>query len=150
MLFDKQTYTSRRATLRDKVGSGLIILLGNNNAPCNYPANGYTFRQDSSFLYFTGQDRDTLALVIDADSGQEWLLGDDIDIEDSIWTGFGPSVADLASECGISNSAPYGKLAQMVADARKAGREVHFLPPYRHDHMILLSDLLGIHPLKTR
>ena len=98
MLFDKQTYSSRRATLRDKVGSGLIILLGNNNAPCNYPANGYTFRQDSSFLYFTGQDRDTLALVIDADSGQEWLLGDDIDIEDIIWTGFVPSVADLAAD----------------------------------------------------
>ena len=150
MLFDKLTYSSRRTTLRDKVGSGLIILLGNNNAPCNYPANGYTFRQDSSFLYFTGQDRDTLALVIDADSGQEWLLGDDIDIEDIIWTGFVPSVADLAADCGISNSAPYGKLAEMVADARNAGREVHFLPPYRHDHMILLSDMLGIHPLKTR
>ena len=69
MLFDAKTYSSRRAELREKVGRGLIILLGNNNAPCNYPANGYTFRQDSSFLYFTGQDRDTLALVIDADSG---------------------------------------------------------------------------------
>ena len=51
MLFDKETYAQRRATLRDKVGSGLIILFGNNNAPCNYPANAYTFRQDSSFLY---------------------------------------------------------------------------------------------------
>ena len=150
MLFDKLTYCSRRAEVREKVERGLIVLLGNNNAPCNYPANGYTFRQDSSFLYFTGQERDALALVIDADSGEEWLLGDDIDIEDIIWTGFVPSVADLAAECGIQKSAPYGKLAEMVADARKLGREVHFLPPYRHDHMILLSDMLGIHPLKTR
>lgn len=150
MLFDKETYVQRRATLREKVGSGLIILLGNNNAPCNYPANAYTFRQDSSFLYFTGQDRDSLAFVLDCDSGSEWLLGDDIDIEDIIWTGFVPSVADLASECGISCSAPYGKLKELVADARKQGRQVHFLPPYRHDHMILLADMLGIHPLSTR
>ncbi len=149
MLFDKETYAQRRATLRNKVGSGLIILLGNNNAPCNYPANAYTFRQDSSFLYFTGQDRDSLAYVLDCDSGREWLLGNDIDIEDIIWTGFVPSVADLASECGISSSAPYGKLMELVADARKQGREVHFLPPYRHDHMILLADMLGIHPLAT-
>ena len=140
----------RRSVLRDKVGSGLIILLGNNNAPCNYPANGYTFRQDSSFLYYFGQDRDSLAGVIDADSGQEWLLGDDIDIEDIIWTGFVPSVADLASECGVLNSAPYSKLRELVANALKLGRRVHFLPPYRHDHMILLSDMLGIHPLQTR
>jgi Xaa-Pro aminopeptidase len=150
MLFDQKTYSLRRSVLRDKVGSGLIILLGNNNAPCNYPANGYTFRQDSSFLYYFGQDRDSLAGVIDADSGQEWLLGNDIDIEDIIWTGFVPSVADLASECGVRNSAPYSKLQELVADALKLGRRVHFLPPYRHDHMILLADMLGIHPLQTR
>ena len=150
MLFDKKVYSERRRILKEKTGSGLIIFLGNNNAPCNYPANGYTFRQDSSFLYFFGQDRDSLAGVIDADSGQEWLLGDDIDIEDIIWTGFVPSVADMATECGVQNSAPYGKLKELVADARRLGRKVHFLPPYRHDHMILLSDMLGIHPLKTR
>ncbi|MCQ2068937.1 MAG: Xaa-Pro aminopeptidase [Bacteroidaceae bacterium] len=150
MLFDKQTYSNRRAILRDKVGSGLIIFLGNNNAPCNYPANGYTFRQDSSFLYYFGQDRDGLAGVIDADNNKEWLLGDDIDIEDIIWTGFVPSVADLAAQCGVQYSAPFSKLQEMVASALKLGREVHFLPPYRHDHMILLSDMLGIHPLKTK
>ena len=150
MLFDKKVYSERRRILKEKIGGGLIIFLGNNNAPCNYPANGYTFRQDSSFLYFFGQDRESLAGVIDADNGQEWLLGDDIDIEDIIWTGFVPSVADMATECGVANSAPFSKLSEMVADALKLGRKVHFLPPYRHDHMILLSDMLGIHPLKTR
>jgi len=150
MLFDKSVYSQRRAQLREKIGSGLIILLGNNNAPCNYPANAYTFRQDSTFLYFTGQDRESLAAVIDCDSGQEWLLGDDIDIEDIIWTGFVPSVASLAADCGISGSAPYSKLSEMVAKARSQGREVHFLPPYRHDHMILLAGMLGMEPLQTR
>ena len=150
MLFDKSVYSQRRAQLREKIGSGLIILLGNNNAPCNYPANAYTFRQDSTFLYFTGQDRESLAAVIDCDSGQEWLLGDDIDIEDIIWTGFVPSVASLAADCGISGSAPYSKLSELVAKARSQGREVHFLPPYRHDHMILLAGMLGMEPLQTR
>ena len=150
MLFDSRTYSSRRTLLREKVGSGLIILLGNNNSPCNYPSNAYTFRQDSSFLYYTGQERDSLALVMDADSGKEWLLGDDIDIEDIIWTGFVPSVADLASESGIAASAPFGKLSEMVSEAIKHGRQIHFLPPYRHNHMILLSDMLDMHPLKTR
>ena len=150
MLFDSNTYSLRRRILSEKVGSGLIILFGNNNAPCNYPSNGYTFRQDSSFLYYFGQERDSLAGVIDIDAGQEWLLGDDIDIEDIIWTGFVPSVADLAAQSGVALSAPMSKLADMVADARKTGRQIHFLPPYRHDTMITVADLMGIHPLQTR
>ena len=111
--------------------------------------NGYTFRQDSSFLYYFGQERTGLAGVIDSDTGKEWLLGNDIDIDDIIWTGFVPSVADLAAECGVSNSAPFNELTKMLGAARKTGRKIHFLPPYRHDHMILISDLLDIHPLKT-
>ena len=149
MLFDVKTYVERRRVLREKVGSGLIILLGNNDTPCNYPKNAYTFRQDSSFLYYFGQDHESLVGVIDADSGQEWLLGNDIDLDDIIWTGFVPSVADMAAECGVNNSAPYNKLQSLVAQALKSGQKVHFLPPYRHDHMILLADMLGIHPSQT-
>ena len=63
MLFDSQTYSKRRAVLKEKIDGGLIILLGNNDSPCNYPANGYTFRQDSSFLYYFGQERTGLAGV---------------------------------------------------------------------------------------
>lgn len=150
MLFDSKTYAERRQILKEKVGSGLIVLFGNNGAPCNYPANGYTFRQDSSFLYYFGQDRDHLAGVIDADTNTEYLIGDDIDIEDIIWTGFIPSVADLAAQVGVSKTAPMAQLAVMVEKARKSGQQVHFLPPYRHDTMIQIADLMGIHPLQTR
>lgn len=150
MLFDLRTYTERRRILREKVGSGLILFFGNNNAPCNYPANGYTFRQDSSFLYFFGQERDGLVGIIDADSGQEWLLGDDIDIEDIIWTGFVPSVHDLAAQSGVGSSAPLAQLPIMLSKARKCGQKIHFLPPYRHDHMIQIADLMDMHPLQTR
>ena len=150
MLFDSKTYIERRRILREKVGSGLILFFGNNNAPCNYPANGYTFRQDSSFLYYFGLERDGLVGIIDADSGQEWLLGDDIDIEDIIWTGFVPSVHDLAAQSGVGSSAPLAQLPIMLSKARGRGQKIHFLPPYRHDHMIQIADLMDMHPLQTR
>ena len=150
MLFTRDTYIERRRTLREKVGSGLILIFGHNEAPCNYPANGYKFRQDSSFLYYFAQQRDGLVGVIDADSGCEWLIGDDIDIEDIIWTGFVPSVHDLAEEAGIGQSAPMNELGRLIEGARAKGQAIHYLPPCRHDVMIQISDLLGMHPLEVR
>ena len=150
MLFDKQTYMERRRILRERIGNGLILLPGNNESPMNYPANAYKFRQDSTFLYFFGQHREGLCGVIDCNSGEEWLLGDDISLDDIVWFGFVPSVADMAAECGATNSAPMSKLTSMVAEAKKQGRRIHFLPPYRHDTMIQLMDLTGIHPSQQR
>ena len=150
MLFSKQTYVERRTRLRELVGEGLILLFGNNDSPMNYPANAYKFRQDSSFLYFFGQHRDGLVGVIDADSGKETLVGDEIDIDDIVWYGSVTSVVDMAAECGVGATAPMSRLAEMVGEAQKQGRKVHFLPPYRHDTQIQIMDLLGIHPSKQR
>ena len=150
MLFSKNTYVERRARLRQLVGHGLIVLMGNNESPMNYPSNTYKFRQDSSFLYFFGQHRDGLVGVIDADSGAETLLGDEIDIDDIVWYGEVTSVVQMAEECGVAHTAPMAALTEMVGQALKAGRKVHFLPPYRHETMIRLHDLLGIHPSQQR
>ena len=150
MLFSKNTYVERRARLRQLVGHGLIVLMGNNESPMNYPSNTYKFRQDSSFLYFFGQHRDGLVGVIDADSGAETLLGDEIDIDDIVWYGEVTSVVQMAEECGVAHTAPMAALTEMVAQAQKEGRKVHFLPPYRHETMIRLHDLLGIHPSQQR
>ena len=150
MLFDKGTYAARRKTLMQQVKSGLILLFGNNDSPMNYPGNVYKYRQDSAFLYFFGQHREGLVGVLDADSGEEYLFGNDIDIEDIVWFGSVDSVAALAAECGVANSAPLATLSQKVADATRQGRRVHFLPPYRHDTMISLMDLTGIHPSQQR
>ncbi|MCI6251046.1 MAG: aminopeptidase P family protein [Bacteroidales bacterium] len=150
MLFSKNTYVERRARLRQLVGHGLIVLMGNNESPMNYPSNTYKFRQDSSFLYFFGQHRDGLVGVIDADSGAETLLGDEIDIDDIVWYGEVTSVVQMAEECGVAHTAPMAALTEMVAQAQKAGRKVHFLPPYRHETMIRLHDLLDIHPSQQR
>ena len=146
-MFSKETYIRRRAELKKLVGDGVIILFGNNEAPANYPANAYApMRQDSSFLYYFGQHRDGLVGVIDIDNDEEWLFGDDIDVEDIVWMGFTPTVNDLAAEVGVSHTAPMAKLSSLL----HAPRKVHFLPPYRFDTKIQIMDLLGIHPSKQK
>ena len=150
MLFSKQTYVERREVLRKRIGSGLIIIMGNNDSPMNYPANVYRFRQDSCFLYYFGLHREGLVGVIDADENKEYLIGNDIDIEDIVWFGQVDSVADMAAQTGVANSAPMKQLQALVDKAKAQGRKVHFLPPYRHDIQIQLMDLLGIHPSQQR
>ena len=146
-MFSKETYTSRRQTLKELVKDGLILLFGNNESPCNYPNNGYSpFRQDSSFLYYFGLQESGLIGVIDADSGEEWLLGDDVDVEDIVWYGSVPTIGSLAETVGVSNSARRAHIAKLVDDAKKQNRRIHFLPPYRHDIKIDIMDLVGIHP----
>ena len=150
MLFERETYIQRRAVLRQAVGSGLILLTGNNDSPANYPSNVYSFRQDSTFLYYLGLHREGLAAVIDVEEGEEWLLGDDIDIDDIVWFGQVDSVADMAAQTGVAKSGPMKELTRLVTRALEQGRTVHFLPPYRHDWMIRLMDLTGIHPSQQR
>ena len=150
-MFKKQTYIDRRQQLEKLVKSGLIILFGNNESPNNYPNNAYyPFRQDSSFLYYFGQQRDGLVGIIDIDNDTEILIGDDIDVEDIVWMGYTPSVADLAAEVGVGNSAPMAQLQVICDEARQKGRTIHFLPPYRFDIKLQVYDLLGIHPSQQK
>jgi len=149
-MFNKEIYVSRRNELKQKLGSGLVLLFGNNDSPNNYPANTYHFRQDSNFLYFVGLRREGLVAIIDVDNNQEYLFGNDIDINDIIWTGFVPSVKDLAASTGINNTGPMAGVKTMIDAAKAKGQTIHFLPQYRHDLMIQLADLVGIHPLQTK
>lgn len=141
---------ARRQALSRLVGSGLVLLFGNNDSPANYPSNAYKFRQDSAFLYFFGQHRDGLVGVIDVDQHTETLVGNEIDIDDIVWFGSVKSVSAMAEECGVGATAPMSSLPDMVQKALKAGRQVHFLPPYRYDTQIQIMDLTGIHPSKQR
>ena len=147
-MFNKETYIQRRSELKKLVGNGVIILFGNNESPANYPANAYApMRQDSSFLYYFGQHRDGLVGVIDINNDEEILFGDDIDVEDIVWMGYTPSVADLAAEVGVSKTAPMKELTSYI---KHQSSNIHFLPPYRHDTKIQIMDLLGIHPAKQK
>lgn len=139
-MFDKQVYTERRNRLRLTMGSGLILIPGNNESPLNYTDNTYHFRQDSTFLYLFGLDIPGLFGVIDANSGNDILFGNDNSIEDIIWSGVKPSVKELAASVGVTNTASFKELFVKVSK----GTLVHFLPQYRADIKLLLEELLGI------
>ncbi len=144
-MFNKKTYIQRRAELKKLVGNGVIVLFGNNESPANYPANAYApMRQDSSFLYYFGLHRDRLVGVIDIDNDEEVLYGDDIDVEDIVWMGFTPSVADLAAEAGVKESRPLKDLTKYINRIVAKRRVYHYLPPYRHDTMIDIDHILGV------
>lgn len=146
-MFSKETYINRRAELKKLVNNGIIIFFGNNESPANYPSNSYyPFRQDSSFLYYFGLEREGLVGIIDIDEDTETLIGNDIDIEDIVWFGSVNSVHDMAESVGVKSLAPMKSLQIICNNALRQKRAIHFLPPYRHDTMIQIFGLLGIHP----
>lgn len=150
-MFNKEIYVKRRCELKKLVKSGVIILFGNNDSPVNYPSNCYyPFRQDSSFLYYFGLERDGLVGVIDIDEDTETLVGDDIEIEDIVWYGSVNSVADMAKSTGVGHTAAMKQLQAICNAALASHRQIHFLPPYRHDTKLMVFDLLGIHPNQQR
>jgi Xaa-Pro aminopeptidase len=149
-MFSKEIYISRRATLRQKMGSGLIVIPGNHESPMNYTDNCYHFRQDSTFLYFFGLDLPGMFGVIDVDNNYDLIYANDVDIEDIIWMGPQKSVAEQAFAVGVEVTAPLEKLSQTIERAIKAGRRIHFTPPYRADNLIQLSSLLGIKTCKLK
>jgi len=146
-MFKAATYIERRKLLRKSVGSGLMLFLANEESPMNYPANTFHYRQDSSFLYFFGLASPGLAAIVDADENTDTLYGDDIGIEDIIWMGNLPKLKDRALSVGVRKVAPRAAFDEAVRKALAAGRTVHYLPPYRPDNKIVLSELLGI-PVK--
>ena len=144
VMFETLTYQKRRQALRERMSNGLILILGNNEAPANYPDNTYKFRQDSSFLYFFGHSHPGYAGVIDIDNNEEYFFGNDVDMDDIIWMGPQPSIKELAARVGVSKSFPFDKLKDVIGKALSQRRKIHFLPPYRYDNMMLLEDLTGI------
>ena len=145
-MFTADIYSARRAELRRRIGKGIILLPGNVESPFNYPNNTFHFRQDSTFMYFFGHSVPALAGVIDVESGEETLYGDDFTVEDIIWMGPQPTIRNFADEVGVAQSKPMAKLQEDVRRAISLGREVHYLPPYRGETILMMSDLLGIQP----
>jgi Xaa-Pro aminopeptidase len=141
-IFESAVYEERRALLKQKMQSGIALFLGNTEAPMNYPSNTYKYRQDSTFLYFFGLAVPDLAAVIDFDENREIIFGNDFDIDDIIWMGNQPSVQSLAEQAGVRETMPMAKLADYLAGAK--GRKIHFIPPYRAETKITLSELTGL------
>jgi Xaa-Pro aminopeptidase len=149
-MFKKEVYIGRRQRLHASLSSGIVLILGNNEAPMNYTDNTYHFRQDSTFLYFFGLDHPGYAAVMDIDENKDIIFGNDVDMDDIIWMGPQPSVQDQASEVGIQYTQPFTALHDFIQKAKSQGRTIHFTPPYRAANMMLLEDLTGIKARETK
>lgn len=137
-MFRKEIYVKRRDELKKLVKSGIVFLPGNGESPLNYKGNTYTFRQDSSFLYFVGLDTPDLAYILDIDNDKEYLVGDELTIDDIIWMGNLPSLKDRAAEVGITTIMPTSELSNLL----KTSQTIHYLKPYRYRNQMMLSELL--------
>ena len=112
----------------------------------NYADNTYRFRQDSTFLYFFGLDYPNLAAIIDIDEDKEIVFGNELTIDDIVWTGKQPTLSEKANAMGISSTLPMSELKNYIIRAQRKGQPIHFLPPYRGEHQVQLLELLGIMP----
>lgn len=145
-MFSKETYIARRNQLKESVGSGILLFLGNQDAPCNFADNGYRFRQDSTFMYYFDQPYAGLNAIIDIDNNKEIIFGDELSIDYIVWMGNQPTIHDKASAVGVTETRPSAALKGYLDQARAHNRTIHYLPPYRYQHRIALLELMDIKP----
>ncbi len=145
-MFEANTYIERRNRLKKDLQSGILLFLGNDLSPMNYPENTYPFRQDSSFLYFWGIDLPGLAAIVDIDANREILFGRDPTLHDMVWTGPQPSLNHHCLKSGLKESAAPDQLQSELKQALQQSRKIHFLPQYRPENLIKIQTLLGIVP----
>lgn len=145
-MFSKDVYQSRRRRLAADVGQGVVLFLGNGQSPMNFPDNMYPFRQDSSFLYFWGQDIPDLSAVMDIDASREIVFGDDVTLEESVWAGTTPTLRSMCERAGVTEVVPACQLFEFIQDAVTSKRRVHVLPQYRADNVLTMSRLLNLAP----
>ena len=136
VVFDASVYIERRKNLKSSLCSGQLLLIGNQESSINFKDNWYHFRQDSTFLYYIGINKPNIHVLIDIDKDTTVLYGDELTIDDIVWTGPLPTNQDLADQVGITKCKPLKALFEDI------NKDALYLPPYRPEHNILLSALL--------
>lgn len=149
-MFKAEVYKSRRERLKNSINNDVAFFPGNDESSMNYPANTYHFRQDSAFLYFFGLDQPGLAGLIDFETGEDYIFGNDVTMEDIVWMGNQPSIKERAAMAGVKKTFPSGKLDEFIKKITRQKRKIHYLPPYRGETVIQLSDLLDIPVSKVK
>ena len=142
-MFSTETYIRRRQQLIHNIDSkGILLFLTNKESPINFEHNCYPFRQDSSFLYYFGIKAPEIYVVLDLDSNETILFGDEASIDDIIWTGKLETLKEKAHKSGIQKTVPKKEIFDYVEKVIKQDRTVHYLPPYQAYNKILLSQLI--------
>ncbi len=142
-MFDIKIYKARRTELKKRISSGLILFLANHESPMNYKDNQYRFRQDSSFLYYTGIDEPNIAAILDIDENKDILFADDPQVDDIIWMGQLESFNEKAMKSGMTEVLPFAKLSEVLSRAKRTQRNIHYIKPYRAEHIFMLMDFFG-------
>lgn len=145
-MFAKETYIARRAKLKQAIGSGLLLFIGNDECGSNYADNTYHFRQDSTFLYFFGLPYAGLSAIIDIDNDKEIIFGDELTIDAIVWMGTQPSIKEKSERVGIKETRPFNEIETYLKNAQQKGQTIHYLPTYRAEHQLKLQSWLGIYP----
>ena len=141
-MFEPQIYTDRRNALKAKFDSWIILILGNEESAANYTANTYSFRQDSSFLYYFGLDLPGLTATIDVDNNIDAIYGNDYTIDDIVWMGPQPTMQQRTEMAGGVKAEQADKLAEVLKDALNIGKKVHLLPQYRPENLLKIAACL--------
>lgn len=141
-MFSPEIYHKRRMTLTRILGKGLVFLPGNSDSPMNYGANIYPFRQDSTFLYYLGLRRPGLAALINTETGETYLFGEETSLEDTIWSGYQLTLGEMAVKSGIEKVNSITNLPEFLN--LKSGQKLHFLPQYRAQNQQQLVELLKL------
>lgn len=143
-MFNRDIYISRREKLKELVGSGLIIVVGNSESPMSYKDNAYNFIQDSTFLYYFGLNSPDLIGVIDIENGKDYIFGKEFTIDDIVWMGQQKTFKERAKEVGIDKFLEIEELEKLLKEAKDDRQVIHFTNQYRVENSLKLSNLLGI------
>ncbi len=147
-MFSKDTYMKRRAELMAKVGSGVLLFIGNDEQGLNYEDNTFRYRQDSTFLYYFGLSFAGLSAIIDIDEDRTIIFGDELTIDSIVWMGTQPTLHEKAEAVGVADTRPAAEIASYIAKVAEQGRTLHYLPPYRAEHKLKLLDWTGVLPAR--
>lgn len=148
MSLTKKDYILRRKILVGKVTEGIILLSANQVLPRNYAANVLPFRQDSTFLYYTGINTPDVFFMIECQTGDEYLAGNEPTIEEAVWSGPQQTLHELAEASGIHLTLSLGQLKDKIDRCKTENCRIHYLPPYTAQKNLILSQLLGKSPEK--
>ncbi|MDO4689940.1 MAG: aminopeptidase P family protein [Fusobacterium sp.] len=141
-MFHREVYVERRKKLKEKFKEGIILIPGNNESPLDCTANCYPFLQDATFRYYFGIDHPGLIGLMDLDSGEDIIFGNDYTISDIIWMGKQKFLREMAEEVGVDKFLEKENLKVYL----KGRKNIYFTNQYKSDIIMYISSLLGIDP----
>lgn len=143
-MFKSKVYIKRRQELKEKVKSGVILFIGNDESHVLIRDTVHKFRQNSNFLYYWGMNEPGLAALIDIGTGKEILFGHDLTTEEIVWEGEQQKLTEKAKSIGVAETAEISTLKNVLLNYRKGRRKVHYLPQHLDNNINQISELLNV------